>query len=205
MEFKEFIEKIYPLAEVPQKLEFKPAILWLHLDRLPVGVVSLGSNDSSIIRLPNRVIACEGNIVPVIALAYGQFTNRTDITDIILPNKLERISKDAFSGCSNLKRITIPHTVRLINEKAFNNCDNLEDVYFAGSEEDWNKIRIIHEAYREKEPIKLGLYSDIETYIIPGNEALFKAKIHYNCVLPDDATPHKLKRKRVNPVVYVYC
>lgn len=204
MEFEKFLEKIVSVTEIPMDLEFKPAILWFRLDRLPVGVVSLGSGNNSVIRFPNRVIACEGNVVPVIALAYGLFTNRTDITDIILPNKLERISKDAFSGCSNLKRITIPKTVRIINERAFKDCDGLEDVYFDGTQEEWNSLKIIHESYRVKDPKQLGLYSDIETYVIPGNEALFRAKIHFNCVVPDDAIPHKLKRIAVDSVVYNY-
>lgn len=203
MYFEEFLQNVINVTEIPWDLEFKPAILWLRLDRLPVGVVSLGSSNSSIVRLPSHVTACAGNVVPVIAVAYWLFTNRTDITDVILPTKLERLSKNAFAGCSNLKRVTIPRTVKLINEKCFDGCDSLEDIYYDGTEEEWKQIRIVHEQILEKEPHKLGLHCQLESVIIPGNEALFRAKIHFNCSIPN-SDPRELVRSHGDSLPYIY-
>ncbi len=69
----------------------------------------------------------------------------------------------AFYGCGNLRYVVIPKSVVSIEMKAFYNCDKLTDVYYAGSETEWNNITI-------------------ETY----NDALKNATIHYNTTTPPD-------------------
>ena len=58
--------------------------------------------------------------------------------------------------------VTIGDDVTTIGDSAFYNCVSLTDVYFEGSEEEWNNISI-------------GNW----------NECLTNATIHFNCVIPD--------------------
>ena len=50
------------------------------------------------------------------------------------------INFNDFCNCTNLKSITIPSSVESIAPRAFDGCGQLEDVYYSGSEEQWNKI-----------------------------------------------------------------
>ena len=52
------------------------------------------------------------------------------------------IDGSAFEGCSSLKSITIPVAVTSIGDWAFDGCTALTDVYFTGTEEQWNAIQI---------------------------------------------------------------
>nr|MCR4584572.1 Ig-like domain-containing protein [Lachnospiraceae bacterium] len=51
------------------------------------------------------------------------------------------IEEYAFGECFSLKKITIPKKV-VVGESAFESCTGLRDVYYGGTEEDWNKIII---------------------------------------------------------------
>ena len=67
-------------------------------------------------------------------------------TDVIVPatyngDTLTSIDSNAFSG-EAITSITLPATIEEIGRRAFNNCDDLTDVYYEGTEEEWNEIDI---------------------------------------------------------------
>ena len=64
----------------------------------------------------------------------------------------------AFRGCTKLAKITIGEGVESIGQYAFYDCTALTDVYFMGSQDEWNEINI-------------GLYNNI----------LKNAKLHILC------------------------
>jgi hypothetical protein len=59
-----------------------------------------------------------------------------------IPNSVTRIEHSAFENCESLKRVAIPDSVTSIGESTFEWCDNLTDIYYAGSEDEWNSISI---------------------------------------------------------------
>ncbi len=53
------------------------------------------------------------------------FRDCTNLSNIVLPNKLERIGTEAFLGCVKLTDIVIPQSVSTIGVNSFDGCDNL--------------------------------------------------------------------------------
>ena len=81
------------------------------------------------------------------------------LTEVILPGGLTTIGNNTFGSCDNLKKITVPVSLTSIGDVCFVDCEKLTDVYYKGTEEQWNAIR-------------LGAY----------NYDLQRAKVHYNYV-----------------------
>ena len=75
-------------------------------------------------------------------IAINAFSGCTALTELALPSGVTEIQKNAFYGCKALKRISIPAAVTAIEQYAFYNCDALSDVYYGGTEEQWNAITI---------------------------------------------------------------
>ena len=50
------------------------------------------------------------------------------------------IAGSTFCGCTGLTSATIPDSIRSIGGYAFSDCTNLTDIYFTGTEEEWNAI-----------------------------------------------------------------
>lgn len=64
------------------------------------------------------------------------------LTSITIPNGVTSIGYGAFNNDRSLKSITIPDSVTSIGEFAFGMCINFTNVYYTGSEEEWNNIEI---------------------------------------------------------------
>ena len=120
-----------------------------------------------------------GRNVPVITFSRQAFSGKSNITDIVLSQSIERFPKGAFEGCTGLKRITVPRKVKVIKEGTFTGCKQLEDVYFEGTMEEWNRINIIH----HKHEVEFGQLipgtpvQEVKAermIFIPGNEAIFR-------------------------------
>jgi len=193
MEYTEYKDTVIDKISDSKGLLYQLAVIWLHPNRLPLAAVHLGNCTDKIIKIPNwseeqREIQCSsgtremiGPKVPIIAFSKSLFQGNTNITDVILQSNTGNIPTGAFAGCSKLERITIPKNIKYIGEATFKECNNLQDVYYAGSKEEWDKIEIVHTGARVKNPKQLGLIVDIEHFEIPGNEPLLNATIHYNC------------------------
>ncbi len=70
----------------------------------------------------------------------GAFAFCDNLEQINLPKKLECIESNAFHGCSNIKEMHIPNGVKEISVGAFYYNFSLTDVYFDGTENEWEKI-----------------------------------------------------------------
>ena len=186
MNFREY-EEIMRTVPCTDTIGYQPAIMSLHPQILPLTVTSLGES-GSIIKLPEKAVNRYGRTVPVITFSSQTFRGKSNITDIILPQSIERLPQGAFAGCSGLKRITIPRKVKTIKEGTFAGCRQLEDVYYEGTKEEWNRINLVHckneTEFGELIPGTPVQEVNAERMLnIPGNEAIFSANIHYLCKL----------------------
>ena len=75
-----------------------------------------------------------------------EITNKNMSTYTINENT-KIIAGYVFDKCSRLTSITIPDSVTAIGYYAFNGCNNLKNVYYTGSETEWQTITIGSENY----------------------------------------------------------
>ncbi len=156
---------------------------------IPDGIVTIGEaafcgcTELSSLTISDSVTSIRGSA----------FSSCTGLTDLTIPGSVTLIYKMAFQNCTGLKNITIldgvagigneygqafvfdgctsletiviPSSVTSIGAKVFNDCSALTDVYYTGSEDEWNDI-----------------------YMMSGNDCLTAATIHYNYVIPTTFT-----------------
>lgn len=98
-------------------------------------------------------------IIPdsVTYIAAEAFAGCDSLTSVVIPNGITSIGESAFWECGGPTSITIPASVTSIGDWAFDWCDNLTDIYYGGTQAQWNAITI----------------GD-------GNESLYSATVHYN-------------------------
>ena len=83
-------------------------------------------------------------------------------TSYQIPTSVTSVSDGAFTYCCHLKTIAIPKGITKFTDWVFMCCYNLEDVYYTGTEAQWNAIEIGH-----------------------ANDALINATKHYNAEIHD--------------------
>lgn len=68
------------------------------------------------------------------------FDSCSSISTITIGNGVKTIEFSAFKACEALTSIVIPDGVKLICDEAFLNCNKLTDIYYRGSEAEWQAI-----------------------------------------------------------------
>lgn len=74
------------------------------------------------------------------------FADCNGLTSIIIPSNVTTIGRGAFGACDNLLNVIISQSVTAIGMDAFYGCNKLTDVYYMGTEEQWNAIDIYIDA-----------------------------------------------------------
>ena len=92
----------------------------------------------------------------------GVFTECNHLASVIVPDSVTKIGGNAFYDAKGLTSVTLPNSISNIGYHAFSGCDRLQDVYYAGTEVQWQQIDIEEE-----------------------NDSLASATIHYNSTGPD--------------------
>ena len=75
-------------------------------------------------------------------IGWSAFDDCSSLVDMVIPEGVTAIEGFAFFGCSSLTSVTIPRSVASISDFAFDDCSGLKDVYYAGNQAQWNKIKI---------------------------------------------------------------
>ena len=75
-------------------------------------------------------------------LGGGVFQKCEQLTSVEIYANISQIPQSAFVYCHQLQNIRIPRTVVQIEHAAFLACHNLLQIYYEGSEENWNSISI---------------------------------------------------------------
>ena len=78
----------------------------------------------------------------ITSIGEGAFSGCYNLTDITIPDGIETIKYSTFDYCSNLKSILIPSSVVTIEYGAFSYCEHLTDVYYSGTQAEWDAITI---------------------------------------------------------------
>lgn len=107
-----------------------------------------------------------GFIVPDSVTSFDSyaFGSCDELTNISIPDGVTSISQGMFRYCSSLTSVELPKEVTRINDYAFDSCGELTDVYYSGTEKQWNNI-----------------------IIGSNNEDLTNANIHFNYISAGDA------------------
>lgn len=79
--------------------------------------VAIGNGDLREIWISNHY-----TIIPAI------FRNNHDICSVIIPNSINRICNNAFSGCDELTSVSLPDSLCSIGQSAFSRCRKLESI-----------------------------------------------------------------------------
>jgi hypothetical protein len=107
-------------------------------------------------------------VIPDTVISFGDeqpFRSCYNLIGVTIGNGIWQIDSYAFGYCENLTSVTMPRSVTRIWDGAFCDCESLTDVYYAGTEAQWNAINIEG-----------------------SNEYLLSATIHYNSTGPAAGT-----------------
>jgi hypothetical protein len=69
------------------------------------------------------------------------FDGFANVSNVIISEGVTYIDPYAFGGCESLKSVTIPNSVGTI-DAGFKGCDNLEMVFYLGTKNEWDAVRI---------------------------------------------------------------
>lgn len=100
----------------------------------------------------------------VAAIGSQAFYDCTLLKNVNIPDRVTSLDDSVLSGCESLENVTIHDSVTSIGKCAFNNCNKLTDIYYIGTDEQWEDISIDEN----------------------GNDCLLNANIHYYTVTTPD-------------------
>ena len=105
---------------------------------IPDSVTSIGNSAFSNCKSLSSIVIPDS----VTSIGNSAFWYCTSLRSIVIPDSVTSIGNYAFYYCRSLRSVTIGNSVTSIGRAAFYECTSLSDVYYIGSEEQWNAISI---------------------------------------------------------------
>ena len=190
--------------------------------KIPEGITQIGDNtfyscySLQEITLPKALISIGGSVffqcrslqnieIPKTVTDIGEwaFFECNNLHSINIPAGVTQISDYLFYGCSSLQSIVLPETITSVGPYAFFNNVSLTDVFYYGSEEQWQNISVssnnekltsavVHFDYLPNtgscgESVTWNYYEDTKTLAVVGGGAM------YDYDSPEDCEWYDLK------------
>ncbi len=76
----------------------------------------------------------------VTSLSTPAFGGCKNLTEIVISDSVTSIGEYAFAECALLESVTIGSGLTNVGECIFEGCKNLKDIYFNGTEDEWNNF-----------------------------------------------------------------
>lgn len=76
-------------------------------------------------------------------MGQGIFTGCSALERAVLSKGFGGITREMFAGCVRLKSVELSANVTVIEPDAFLDCWSLTDIYYNGTREQWEKVRIL--------------------------------------------------------------
>ena len=105
---------------------------------LPNSVTSLGTGIFYGYKDLTRIVVHGG----ITTIGEHVFSGCASSADVVLLDGVTTIGYNAFYSCKFIKSIVIPTSVTTIGNYAFASCSSLKDVYYRGTQEQWNAIDV---------------------------------------------------------------
>lgn len=112
----------------------------------------------------------------VTSIGWHAFEECSGLGYLVIGEGVTRIGNGAFYDCRNLSSVVIPMSITHIGDNAFEWCIGVANVYYSGTEEQWNKISIAS-----------------------GNTDIKYVPIHYNSTGPGNPNNGDLEWGKENP------
>ena len=128
--------------------------------------------------LESAVLNC-----PVSSIEGSLFSWCRSLKSIVIPSTVKSIGWNAFEHCHSLKSVKIPVSVKSIGDMAFEYCYALTDIYYGGTEKQWNAIDLTsttRETLHGKAFHYNCAYEDVHTFTI--TTAAGKPKLGWRAV-----------------------
>ena len=105
---------------------------------LPWMVYNYGGGYTYVSNIKTIIIENGINEIPSYSFEYMR-----NVESVNLPNTLLRLQPNAFNNCESLTEITLPASLENVDGKWYwYRCPNLNDVYYVGTEQEWNEVYV---------------------------------------------------------------
>ena len=110
----------------------------------------------------------------VTEIPYGAFSNKTTLSEIVLPKALTSIGDSAFNNCYRLSSIDIPDSVVSIGKKAFYNCDGLLSITIGSGVASIGDYAFL---------VDDGRYCNVDSISVSSDNAYYDSRENCGCLI----------------------